>query len=73
VRTTPKLYYTQYSETVSGLDELVNERLAEGWQLYGPPYSITPADPEKDPLFCQAMTRPKTAQTISQHLQDEPT
>ena len=67
----PTTYCTQYSETAGGLDELVNERLKEGWKLYGQPYSISPADPDKPPLFCQAMTKTPPAKTVTQRLREE--
>jgi hypothetical protein len=57
---TTKRYYTQYAEHPSALDDLVNERLAEGWQLYGDPYIAIHSDKDKDPMFCQAMIRPET-------------
>ena len=50
-----KYYWTQYAGHPSDLDELGNERLKEHWELYGPPFVAMA--PEKDPLFCQAMTR----------------
>jgi hypothetical protein len=50
-----KYYWTQYALDPSELDDLVNERLKEGWELYGTPFVATQA--EKDTRFCQAMTR----------------
>jgi len=50
-----KYYWTQFATNPTDLDELVNERLKEHWELYGPPFVAMA--PEKDPLFCQAMTR----------------
>jgi hypothetical protein len=52
-----KQYWTQYAVHPADLDDLVNERMAEGWELYGAAYVATLADPEKDPLFCQPMIR----------------
>ena len=63
----PKHYWTQYAGDPGSLDELVNERIEEGWELYGSPYLAS--HPEKDPLFCQAVrrSRPK-AKTISEQI-----
>lgn len=66
----PKHYWTQFGNTPGELDDLVNERMDEGWELFGDPYFVNYG--EKDPLFCQAMswTRPK-ATTVSERLRDE--
>ena len=68
---TTRQYWTQYASHPSDLDELVNERLSEGWKLYGGPYSIAPADPEKDPLVCQAMTMRGGAKSITEQLEED--
>jgi len=49
-----KYYWTQNASHPGDLD-LVNERLKEHWELYGSPFAATA--PDKDPLFCQVMTR----------------
>jgi hypothetical protein len=53
----PLHYWTQSATDPSTLDELVNARIDEGWEVYGSAYAATPADPDKDPLFCQPMMR----------------
>jgi len=50
-----KYYWTQHAVHPSDLDELVNERLKEHWELYGSPFVAIALD--KDPMFCQVMTR----------------
>lgn len=63
-------YWTQHAATPGDLDDLVDERIDEGWELYGDPYVATP--PDKDPLFCQAMRRGKPrAKGVSERLRDE--
>jgi hypothetical protein len=52
---TPEYYWTQYANDTSSLDELVNKRIIEGWQLHGSAYVAI--HPDKDPLFCQPMKR----------------
>ena len=51
-----KFYWTQYASHPADLDELVDERLKEGLELYGSPFVAIA--PDKDPMFCQAMTAP---------------
>jgi hypothetical protein len=45
----------RWQSNPSALDELVNERIKEGWQLHGSQYVAI--HPDKDPLFCQPMKR----------------
>jgi len=47
-------YKTVADENLSNLDAEVNRLLAEGFELYGNPYS---AGNEKEWLFCQALVR----------------
>jgi hypothetical protein len=56
-----KQYWTQHAGHPSDLDDLVNERLKEHWELYGSPFVATA--PGKDPLFCQVVTRGGVAGT----------
>jgi hypothetical protein len=65
VMATEKKYWTQYASHPADLDELVNERLAEGWEPYGAAYVAAAADPEKDVLFCQPMVKTSPGQTRS--------
>lgn len=63
-------YWTQYANTSGDLDDLVNERIGEGWEPYGPPYVAI--QDGKDTLFCQAMTRNRPrAQGMSEQIRAE--
>jgi hypothetical protein len=55
---TPEHYWTQHASHPSDLDELVNDRIREGWDLHGSAYVAT--HPEKDPMFCQPMKRARS-------------
>jgi hypothetical protein len=63
-------YWTQHAATPGELDDLIDERINEGWELFGDPYVAI--HPEKDPLFCQAMVRGKAkAKTVTEKLRDD--
>jgi hypothetical protein len=66
----PEHYWTQFAFTPAELDDLVNERIQEGWELFGDPYFAT--HPEKDSIFCQAVrrVRPKT-KTMSDKIAED--
>lgn len=68
VMATEKKYWTQYASHPADLDDLVNERIAEGWELYGAAYVASSADPEKDVLFCQPMIKNAPGQARSVRL-----
>jgi len=64
-------YYTVISDTPHGLDDNVNEKLAQGWQLHGGVSVcaiITPFGDEKNPdiwfNYAQAMVKPIESEPI---------
>jgi len=53
------LYHTVSAESIQELDRIVNDKIDQGWEIYGNPYACNaPADGSASVkhLVCQALT-----------------